>query len=127
MNRLLQIVLVWAMAFAVPAQGMAAVLMVACGPNHVPSQQAFADRTNHSAAEAEHPAGAYANAGERSIDQNASTCAACASCCSAVQILSSMPVATTGGAGPSAMPWKLASFRDFITALPERPPRSLLA
>ncbi len=127
MNRLLQIVLVWTMAFAVPAQGMAAVVMAACGPNHVRSQQAFADRTNHAAPEAGHPAGAHVDAAERSIEHNASTCAACASCCSAVPILNSAPVATTGNAGPSAMPWKVAGFRDFITALPERPPRSLLA
>lgn len=129
MNRLLRVVLVWVMAFAVPAQGVAAVVMAACGPDHARALQAPAERATDAtktAHDTSRVAGAQVDAVNPFAEPVAYLCAECSSCCSAVPILSPTSVAFLSETGAAAIPWTVVGFRDFINAFPERPPRSLL-
>ena len=75
MKRLLRTVLIWLVALAIPAQGMAAVAMLHCGPGHHPAQKAGATATLlPEVAHAEHAA--HGHVGHRVQGSDAATSAA---------------------------------------------------
>ncbi len=125
MNRLLRVVLIWVMAFAVPAQGMAAGVMPDCGPqNPTHSQQVVAERPTYTALGDAHQASVPEATPADVLDSSA--CTACVACCSAVPIVNTTAAAFDDGTWSADFPWNAARFRSFVVALPERPPRPVL-
>ena len=125
MNRLLRVVLIWVMAFAVPAQGMAAGVMPDCGPQiSTHWQQIVAERPTHTALGDAHHARVPEATPADVLDSSA--CIACVACYCAVPIVNTTAAAFEDGTGAADFPWNAARFRSFVVALPERPPRPVL-
>jgi hypothetical protein len=125
MNRLLRVVLIWVMAFAVPAQGMASGVMPGCDPQiSTQLQQIVAERPTHTALGDAHQASVPEAAPADFLDSSA--CTACVACYSAVPIVNTTAAAFDDGTGSADFPWNAARLRSFVVALPERPPRPVL-
>lgn len=140
--RWLRVFMVWMLALALPVQGMAAAAMLHCGSaeRHAPRQHAVADGSVHAAGHGEHhhPAGhgadhahAGAPADEPGTTPHANAaghaCSACAACCVALALPPAMPVLAMADAAPTGVTVLVAPSPSFLTAGPERPPRSLHA
>jgi len=134
MNRAARAFLIWAMVIAMPMQGMAASLMLFCGPSHARMMRGLAADTpahEHAAAGHDHAAmlaaGSAADAGDAASQQPDLTCSACAACCSvlALPMSFSLPAATgVSHAVQTAPPAPRPSHEpDGL----ERPPRSTRA
>lgn len=143
-----KIFLLWLCMLAVPVQGMAAALMLACGPD--PQTRAAAVSMAAAAHAGEHAAhphsgmhdrhGAHAHDGHavlghhddgshhHKVDNQAHKCSACASCCVGAAML--MPPLQWHGvvdAGSSPIAWAQARPAAVFPGGLERPPRSLSA
>ena len=145
MFRLARVLLIWLLAFALPAQGVMAATMIFCGPAH--HDRAAASSAVHDADAAHelqgpaahsHAAAADAQAEQTATDAESTAphqfakskmqkCSVCASCCSAAALHDTVaklpvvePVATAFAAlAPTVEP--------FAADGPDRPPRHLLA
>lgn len=125
MNRLLRVVLIWVMAFAVPAQALAAGVMPDCGPRiSTQLQQIVAERPTHTVLGDAHQASVPETTPADAVDNSA--CTACVACYSAVPIVNTTAAAFDDGTGSADFPWNAARFRSFVVASPERPPRPAL-
>lgn len=142
MNRVFRAFLIWAMVIAMPVQGMAASMMLFCGPSHARMMsglvgQAAADAGVHDHAAAGHDHAAHATHAVVSADpDNGSgaasphielTCSACAACCSvlALPMSFSLPAATDMAHPMHAAPSVLPSSHEPDRL--DRPPRSTFA
>ncbi|ABM94593.1 hypothetical protein [Methylibium petroleiphilum] len=147
MDVLIRALLIWLLVLAVPAQGAAAATMAFCGPNHhgggPAAQMRTAAPSNHShhdgaiAAEHEHPQaeaqaqadkGSSASAASAKVsDASKHKCSACASCCSAGAILSSVLAVPAPVFTPTVFSTVVPGVDTFAADGPDRPPRIVLA
>jgi hypothetical protein len=142
----LKFVIVWLLALAIPAQGLAAATMAHCGASHqrmhAAGAQAESHATDHHRQQHshQHEAGAVRSADRHvAVSSHATTepdkfsdlgqykCGVCGSCCSAA----AMPGFSL--ALPESAPvaqWEAVRFHAyivFVTDGPDRPPRPILA
>lgn len=137
-------ILIWLLAFALPAQGVIAATRVFCGPNHHDRAAAaaaahdagaahqphdFAAHSHHEVADrhAENTASDEAAAPDKLAPSDMQKCSVCASCCSAAAIHDTVPklfalepvAANFAPVAPAVEP--------FAAEGPDRPPRNVLA
>ena len=149
MLRVLHITLMWLVAFAVPVQGYAAVVMFGCGPSHhgmtgVQSQAAAVD--DHHAAFPRHSHETQVEAaGDHHHDDSAEPnhahtlkahgasgkvgkgpCTPCASCCVVAALPATMVVFQAIPLVDFFVPLAPRGLALFLTEGLERPPRSIL-
>ena len=144
MFRMVRMLLIWLLALSLPAQGVMAVTMVFCGPNH--HDRAAAAAVVHDADAAHHPhdiaAHSHPEAADKQAENTASDvtatpdkfaqsdmqkCSVCASCCSAAAIhdtVPKLPVLEPVAAGFATL---TPAVEPFAADGPDRPPRHLLA
>lgn len=145
----IRILLIWLMALAIPVQGIAASAMLHCGPNHstqagqvqsdvavhhaqhghAGQTGAHEDKDNTAAGPSTAASGYDADSGSRSTDVTKLVkfkCSACASCCSAVAILHSVPAISVVEIVSDRDSSPVADLPGFVTDGPERPPRIAL-
>ena len=139
MTRAIRSALMYLILVALPFQGFAAAMMLACGPGHHQAAVikgaadgdalAFASEHHHDGGS---PARHLAYAGTPSADHGhhhggkLGKCSVCAACCS-VAALPTAPVSFDTVAPDSAVsPSAAESGGDFFTDGPQRPPRTIL-
>ncbi|MCR5869156.1 hypothetical protein [Aquincola sp. J276] len=151
--RLLRVIMLWWMVLALPMQGLAATAMLHCGAAtsgamaHAGSHQAHQDvqhdglhsGMDHQAHENHgYPAAATPDAGGATDGLTPDepppgpaagplyghACSACAACCVAMGLPAAMPVLASAPAATTAVATLVAPAPSFLTAGPERPPRS---
>lgn len=152
MNRVVRAVLVWVMVFTMPVQGMAASLMLFCGPSHERMMQGLvADASAARPAAAGEAAHDHAHAGH-AVQHHAShddavashsvvdadgddagslrghhgkvSCSACAACCSALALPASFSLPE---AVRTSLPMQTSSSAPVASHQPDgpdRPPRA---
>jgi hypothetical protein len=139
--------LMWLLVVVVPVQGLAAGMMVSCGPNHARMAQ-MSDHLQHEVAEgkAHHheTSSAPADVGsvqpsheslsdlpvgsESPLDKVAKfKCSACAACCTATAIPTSVYTFDACASTSLQASVSMSLAPVFLTEGPERPPRLLLA
>ena len=140
MSRFFVTLVIWLMALAIPAQGMAAATLMHCGPGHhgAPSaphkapvlpeaflaagEHAVHGHAHHTAADADVASDSAQNAADSSPTQH--RCSACASCCAGVALTSkAVTLPTIDPAGEVAV-LTLTRATSVVIDGPERPPRS---
>lgn len=152
MLRALRLVLICLMVAAVPLKGLAAALMIGCGPSHHAAQAAALGERMHAVdtrADHEHARQTAAHAADaQAVQQTASqgddtgsllqradkdvhaanaTCSSCAPCCAAAAP-ASQPPALPNAPPSSDAPIGAVEQRSSITAgVPFKPPRFFLA
>ena len=145
MGLLIKTLLIWLLVLAVPAQGAAAANMAFCGPHHHGGGAAAQMQPVAPATHAHHGGAADAQHGylqaAAQVDKVSSTsaaldigsdasehkCSACASCCSAGAILSSVLAVASPLFAPTVMTAAVPSVDTFAADGPERPPRIVFA
>jgi hypothetical protein len=142
MFRMVRMLLIWLLAFALPAQGVIAATMVFCGPNHhdraaVAAVGHDADATHQPhdlAAHSHHEAAdkqAMASDEPASPDETAppgmQKCSVCASCCSAAAIYDTVPKLPALEPMAADFAALAPAVEPFAADGPDRPPRHLLA
>lgn len=135
----------WLLMAAIPVQGLAAGMMITCGPNHermgqvVEHGQHQIDGVHHDSEVGSSSSDADLASVEESLTAPLATpdsplttfgefkCSACAACCTAAAIPAA--VTTFGASTPTALLTSIRVSRApvFLTGGPERPPRLLLA
>lgn len=149
MNRFMRCLVMWLLVLALPVQGFAASTMLLCGAGHHVAAQG-AERMHDRASGSVRKAGRVVEASEphrhlhaaqaapthdRAGNQSLSAkhakvtgkCSACASCCSAVALPTTV-IAFTAAAPSRALPVvELTTRVGFFTDGPDRPPRLPLA
>ncbi len=125
MIKLLKILLVWLCVLSLPVQGMAAVTQLSCGAAHhhpVSAEQAVHEHD----ASGDH--GAQANQHPQQHQPSADKCSVCASCCTGLGMVATLPQWQSPGQAHAAL---VATFKSLLPSfLPEgleRPPRPSLA
>lgn len=145
MVSLIKTLLIWMLVLAIPAQGVAAAGMAFCGPHHhgggaaaqmqpgAPATHAHHDGAAeaqhdhpHAAAQVDKVSSASA-AFDKASDAGKHKCSACASCCSAGAILSSVLAVVSPLFAPTVITAVAPSVDMFAADGPERPPRIVLA
>jgi hypothetical protein len=137
MSRALRIALMWLLTLAVPVQGSAAASMFNCGPGHHGKAQSqmheahAAHAHGDDAAVPEHHHHPDANAAHTDAGDGSpvhkSSCGACASCCTAAALPSSVVSFDAMPAHDVLMPLAPVRVAAFLTGGTERPPRPFLA
>lgn len=138
MIRVFKTLLLWLMLATLPLQGVAAVVKVACGPEHhvmIPStfdhHHADADAGLYHGDENSHPAtthGSPDSDADAAAADKASTCSACATCCvGATAPPSALNLAPELPASNFIVPFPVVAFNGHIPASLERPPKHPLA
>lgn len=155
MNRVVRAVLVWVMVIAMPMQGMAASLMLFCGPSHERMLQgpvvaasaarpAQAGEPAHDHAGAGHAVHDHAAQGDRVVSQPALgadadsahglsahdgkvSCSACAACCSALALPASFSLPEVVRVAHPMQTSASAPVASHQPDGPDRPPRASLA
>jgi uncharacterized protein (UPF0210 family) len=140
---LIRTLLIWLLALAIPAQGVAAATMAFCGAKHhgvfaaSAGQDAAASHVHgaleatapheHRLADASVPAaddqGVSAKAKVGSADQH--KCNVCGACCSTGAPMSAVPTMLAAGAESTAFSAAVATVAPFAAEGPDRPPRNL--
>jgi hypothetical protein len=146
MWRFLRTAVMWLVAFALPLQGLAAATMISCGPGHngmvaakaAPSVAVHEHATHHAAAGAAHAEAspALADSGISAAGSTAEVgklhqlakfkCSACAACCVATALPSSIVSFDPPKHTPILVPATAALIAPFLTGGLERPPRPYL-
>lgn len=141
-RRLLRVVLAWLLAVALPLQGYAVHAMSACGPAHTSMIGARAAAPSHHhdgaaqgleaeehdhAAMVHHGATAAPDAQTEDPHGTAGKCAACASCCHAVAITTSVLQTDVVRLVPVYVATVPTAHARVLTGGLERPPRAALA
>lgn len=137
MGLLIRALLIWLLVLSVPAQGAAAVTMAFCSPHHHGVAQASRSQPSGPTAHAHHghaaqPDDATAAATgvaspAKFVQSDEHKCSACASCCSAGAILSTMPQVAAAEVGAVVFVSVVPSVDPFAASGPDRPPRGVLA
>jgi hypothetical protein len=144
MFRMVRMLLIWLLAFALPAQGVMATTMVFCGPNH--HDRAFVAAVMHDAdaAHVGHDLAAHSHheAADGSTENSApdvtvtpdklapsdmQKCSVCASCCSAAAIHDTVPKLPVLEPVAADFAPVAPVVEPFAADGPERPPRHVLA
>jgi hypothetical protein len=132
MRRAIAVLIVWLLAVALPAQGLAAATMRHCSPQRshtTTSAQAGYQHPGAAHAQHHHDAGAAHDHGSTS-DHHASVktplqkCSACAACCIGAALPSSAQSVPEPLAAPGARPEPVLVHAAFLTSGPDRPPRT---
>ena len=147
-NFLIRSLLIWLLVLAVPAQGMAAVTMAVCGPNHAGARAAAqspsvvsierVDQDENPASTHVHrdrttqeledlSASAEATSSVKVGDVSPHTCSACASCCSAAAILSTVLAVPAAAHASTVFSAVVPSVDTYAADGQDRPPRIVLA
>jgi hypothetical protein len=136
--------LIWLLVLALPAQGAIAATLVFCGPNHhgsagtaVTAHDAQAQHHDHSHTAQTHDHSADGAAGDTASAESAAPetfgqagtkkCSACASCCSAATICSTVPGLPILEPGSTVFAAVVPVIAAFVADGPDRPPRHSLA
>jgi hypothetical protein len=138
----LRLLIVWFVAIALPAQGMAGVTLAHCGPGHErmgsAAQAAQHPHADHDASAAPHheadgvdeatPApAAQAQAKDGKLTDPAQyTCSACASCCAGAALPSALPHMPQVVAASAVFTDLMVTVDAFAADGPDRPPRAFL-
>lgn len=120
MKTLIKLITVWLLLFAVPAQTLAAVAMMACVPQSAMPAQMHMDHAEH----ANMAAMPCCPDESKPSSQPVKQCAACAACCIGVAMMAvpiGLPAPTLFVS--SLNPAYRVSFHSFVSATPERPPQ----
>lgn len=148
MGRMFRTLLVWLLVWAVPAHAAVAAATVFCGPSHdrpasaAVAAHAFEDA--HERADQGHDAqdSAFAANGQPDADESAPAepsqlakvvhadkhkCGACASCCSAAAVHSTVLGVPVPALAPMMFVAAVPAIEHFSVTGPERPPRLLRA
>ena len=133
---MVQMLLIWLLALALPAQGVIAATMVFCGPNHHDRAAAAAVAHDADAAHS-HPEAADEQAENTASDETAAPdkfpqsglqkCSVCASCCSAAAIHDTVPKLPVFEPVAAEFAALASAVEPFAADGPDRPPRHLLA
>lgn len=129
MGSTLRALCVWLVMLALPFQGMAAASLRHCGPAHEAPAPATVP-AGHDHARHHHAGESSASTpdhGAQSVAAKAGSCSACASCCAAAAPPASLPVLAEPVLAGFEPPALQVSVLPFLTAGPERPPRTHLA
>jgi hypothetical protein len=150
MGLLVRTLLIWLLVLAVPAQGAAAATMAYCSPNHhgggvaaTARVEAHSERVQHDHRASHGQYGGHHDAVTPSVDAAAATadvsapskfvqsdshkCTACASCCSAAAVLSTVLDVPAPALAPTIFIAVVPTVDAFVPDGPERPPRAFLA
>lgn len=140
MRRLFRFALMWLLAVAVPIQGAVAATMLTCGPNHGPAvSQGSVSHTDHTS-HASHAMHDHAEQSSVASTDRADVstggadfgkvatqkCSACASCCTAAALPSSVLDLPVSPLPNTHLPAEQSATVIFSTDGPERPPRIFL-
>lgn len=134
----LKILVVWLMALALPAQGLAAATLMHCGQSqqrHHSAPAVLPDATAH-----QHHAMVHAQRADKAEPSaTASTdnpqpqtalakigCSACAACCTAALLASEWPQLAAPEAAPASFATLVRSIEAVASDGPDRPPRLAL-
>jgi hypothetical protein len=118
--------LVWLIALALPAQGVAAVTMALCGPIHqrMASAAELVVAAHHHASTDAHDSTHDAH----ELPGQKYNCSACATCCMSTAISSPLLQPPAIPAGTAVLvSSQYTGVSGFIPDTPEHPPRSILA
>ena len=133
--------LIWLLALAVPAQGVAAVTMAFCGPSHqsrlVQGVSTSNGEPHHAAHEAQDPQaqhsgvhgdGVASPSGHHAAPSDlghadSHKCSACASCCSAVAIVGAIDALACPEFAATLFDSVVPPLEKFSVDGPDRPPR----
>lgn len=132
MNTLLRTLTLWLVLLAIPFQGFASAAMPGCANRHMPpapSVPADAQHAHHGMHGAEQHATADPGAGQHTMGHHGNAkCGACSACSIGAAIAPAPPIAVPVHAPPRlTVPFASASLPSVDLALPERPPRFVLA
>lgn len=145
MKTIARTALLWVMVFAMPAQGIAATLMMFCGPSHERMMsgtghghhaQAHGGGQDHAAVS--HDSAHHAPAGEahgatpaddgRSLaDLAMFSCSACAACCSVMGMPANLSLPRQAESKHVVSDPLSVGARSHLPDGPDRPPRAILA
>jgi hypothetical protein len=137
MRRVIWPFIVWLLAFALPAQGLAAATMLHCAPlRNDAAQSTHAGHDHHgnahhdaALAQDQHGAAAGLDA-THAADEDAGhvgtlhKCSACAACSVGLALPTSAQPVPAPSAAPTARPEPATVHAAFLTTGPERPPRA---
>ena len=139
MQAWLRFVLVWLIALALPAQGMASATMAHCGPSHERMHAALVAPHHHHAGAGATPqhddasiaddAGPAAHAQHNAAKPGKFTelgkckCGSCVSCCSAIALLTVMPNVPEPEVAPALFAVDVVGVDAAALRRPDRPPR----
>ncbi len=119
MSMWLRVTLIWLLALALPAQGLAAATMVFCQTGHAaPVATVSAPHCD------EHAAPAQANP---QVQADAHKCSACAACCSAGAVHSMVLQVPEPGITAPVFVAVVPTVEKFSASGPDRPPRAIRA
>ena len=136
MNTLLRTLTLWLILLAIPFQGFASAAMLGCASGHMPPappvsapMSMSADHAHHGMHDAEQHATADPGAGHHTMQHHGNAkCGACSACSIGAAIAPAPVIALPVHAPPRlAVPFSSASPPSVDLALPERPPRFILA
>lgn len=142
MNKLIKLLAVWMLVFALPMQGFAAATMMNCEKSHSHETRSLADGHNH-AIHSGHDEGVshkptvhedvadatdnHATHHSSSTKHACSHCCTCTVCCASTAIVaSSLNVPAQFNNSKANLAYSAPQFTSFISAGLERPPRSIL-
>jgi hypothetical protein len=142
MTRFLKTLLIWMLAFALPAQALGSVIKLSCGPtHHVAVPAAVSGHSHHEIhhktadhAAHDHESTANAHHGEAAAEPDddstqykSATCSACATCCASAAVVHSDLTWMPGYRNSFIfVPSPFLSFFGHVPAGLERPPRSFV-
>lgn len=141
MNKLIKLLAVWMLVFALPMQGFAAATMMNCEKPHSHEAKSLAESHNHAmhsrhgevanhAAIHEHVADATGNHDTHhssSSKHACSHCGTCTVCCASTAIVaSSLTILAQFDKSKASLAYSTSQFTSFISAGIERPPRLIL-
>lgn len=130
MNTILRTLIVWLVLLAVPFQGFASAAMPGCASNHaMPAPHTAEAAPAHAMHGAAHAMPAAMDDGQHGMDHHGSAkCGACSACSIGAAMAPAAMLALAVHAPPAlTVPFTLDRLPAVDLALPERPPRFILA
>lgn len=126
--------MVWVMVIAMPLQGMAAPLMLFCGPTHgrmmqgvVPPQAATMPAHDHMHGHDDSVAASHHDGSTPAAQHGQSSCSACAACCVMLAMPARFEVPAQSGSRHRPPPLVTVPVPSHLPDGLDRPPRSRLA
>lgn len=144
MNKLINLLAVWVLVFALPMQGFAAATMMNCEKSHSHETKSLTETHDHAThsgydeatsheATHEHVADAIDNQHNHATPHSSSTkhacshCATCTVCCATTAIVTtSLNVLAQFDNSKATLAYSAPQFTSFVSAGIERPPRAIL-
>ena len=132
MRRAIGVFVIWLLAIALPAQGLAAATMLHCAPQrshatssaHPGHEHLGAATSHHHASEHDAVDQGYAGDGKHNVKTPLHKCSACATCCIGLALPSAAQAMPEPLAAPTARPEPAVVHAAFLTSGPDRPPRT---